>query len=130
MIGPMRLLTAWLLSAAALAVAAGLLGEHMNIGEPSDPLGQQLITLGIVAAIFTAINLWIAPIIKALSLPFIIVTLGLMLWIINALLLLLTEALAGAFDQAFVIDGFGWALLGALVISVVNAVLGVFFSHD
>lgn len=130
MIGSMRLLTAWLLSAAALATAAGLLGEHMNIGDPADPLGQQLITLGIVAAIFTAINLWIAPIIKALSLPFIIVTLGLMLWIINALLLLLTEALAGAVDQAFVVDGFGWALLGALVISVVNAVLGVFFSHD
>ncbi len=119
-----RLLTAWVLSAAALASAAWLLGEHMSIGEAGAETSDQLITLAIVAAVFTVINQFIAPIIKLLSLPFIVLTLGLALLVINAGLLLLTERIAEAFGAAFFIESFGWALLASIVISVVNAVLG------
>lgn len=121
-----RLLTAWVLSAAALATAAWLLGERMTIGEPGAELSDQLITLAIVAAVFTLINQFIAPIIKLLSLPFIILTLGLALLLINAGLLLLTERIAEAFGTAFFIESFGWAILASIVISIVNAVLGAF----
>lgn len=123
-----KFLTSWVLSAAALAAAAGLLGTHMNIGGSDATTGAQLITLAVVAAIFTVINMFVAPIVKLLSLPFIIITLGFFLLVINALLLLLTDWVAGKLDVSFYVDGFWWAILGSVVISIVNAVLGVFFS--
>ena len=121
-----RLLTSWVLGGAALATAAWLLGTHMSIGTAGDTTSDRLVTLAIVAAIFAVVNTFIAPIIKVLSLPFIVLSLGLALVVINALLLLLTSRIADAFDAPFFIDGFGWALLGAIVVSVVNAVLSSF----
>lgn len=121
-----RLLTSWVLGGAALATAAWLLGTHMSIGTASDTTSDRLVTLAIVAAIFAVVNTFIAPIIKVLSLPFIVLSLGLALVVINALLLLLTSRIADAFDAPFFIDGFGWALLGAIVVSIVNAVLSSF----
>ncbi len=122
-----KFLTTWILSAAALAAAAGLLGTHMNIGDNSDSTTGQLLTLAVVALIFTVVNMFVAPVVKTLSLPFIIITLGLALLVINALLLLLTDWIAGKLDVAFFVDGFWWAVLGSIVISIVNAVLGAFF---
>lgn len=121
-----KFLTSWVLSAAALAVAAGLLGSHMNIGDAAATTSQQLITLALVAAVFTVINMYVAPVIKMLSLPFIIISLGFALLVINALLLLLTSRVADAFDVSFFIDGFWWAVLGSIVISIVNTFLGMF----
>ena len=121
-----RFLMSWILSAAALAAAAGLLGEHMNIGAAADTNQERIIALAIVALVFSLINTFVAPIVKMLSLPFIILTLGLFLLVINALLLLLTDWISGKLDVSFYVENFGWALLGAIVISVVNAVLGTF----
>lgn len=122
-----KFLTSWILSAAALAVAAGLLGAHMAIGAANDSTSSELLTLAIVALIFTIINMFVGPVIKTLSIPFIILTLGFALLVINALLLLLTHWVADKLDVAFFIDGFWWAVLGAIIISITNAVLGVFF---
>jgi putative membrane protein len=121
-----RILMSWILSAAALAAAAGLLGEHMNIGRAGDTDGERIIALAVVALVFSLINTFVAPIVKTLSLPFIILTLGLFLLVINALLLLLTDWIAGKLDVSFYVENFGWALLGAIVISIVNAILGAF----
>jgi putative membrane protein len=121
-----RFLMSWVLSAASLAVAAALLGEHMNIGSAGDTDSERIIALAIVALVFSLINTFVAPVVKTLSLPFIILTLGLFLLVINALLLLLTDWIAGKLDVAFFVESFGWAVLGAIVISIVNAVLGAF----
>lgn len=121
-----RFLMSWILSGAALAAAAGLLGEHMNIGNAGDTTQERLIALAIVALVFSLINTFIAPVVKTLSLPFIIITLGLFLLVINALLLLLTDWIADKLDVSFYVESFGWAVLGAIVISIVNAVLGSF----
>jgi putative membrane protein len=121
-----RFLMSWVLSAASLAVAAGLLGDHMNIGSAGDTDSERIVALAIVALVFSLINTFVAPVVKTLSLPFIIVTLGLFLLVINALLLLLTDWIAGKLDVAFFVESFGWAVLGAIVISIVNAVLGAF----
>jgi putative membrane protein len=121
-----RFLMSWILSAAALAAAAGLLGDHMNIGHASDTTQERLIALAIVALVFSLINTFVAPVVKTLSLPFIVITLGLFLLVINALLLLLTDWIAGKLDVTFYVESFGWAVLGAIVISIVNAVLGAF----
>jgi putative membrane protein len=125
-----RFVTAWILSALALAAAAGLLGDHMNIGADSDSTGEQVVAVALVALVFTAINAFVAPVIKALSLPFIVITLGLALLVINALLLLLTEWVTDGIGVAFHVDGFWWAVLGSIVISVVNAVLGGFTGRN
>jgi len=121
-----RFLMSWILSAAALAAAAGLLGEHMNIGAAADTNQERIIALAIVALVFSLINTFVAPIVKMLSLPFIILTLGLFLLVINALLLLLTDWVAGKLDVSFYVESFGWAVLGAIVVSIVNAILGSF----
>jgi putative membrane protein len=121
-----RLITSWILSAASLAVAAWLLGSHMNIGVESDTTSERLITLAVVAAVFTIIDSFVGPIVKVLSLPFIIITLGFALLVINALLLMLTDKITGELDVAFYVESFGWALLGSIVISIVNAILGGF----
>jgi putative membrane protein len=121
-----RFLMSWILSAAALAAAAGLLGEHMNIGAAADTNQERIIALAIVALVFSLINTFVAPIVKMLSLPFIILTLGLFLLVINALLLMLTDWVAGKLDVSFYVESFGWALLGAIVVSIVNAILGSF----
>lgn len=121
-----RFLMSWILSGAALAAAAGLLGDHMNIGNAGDTTQERLIALAIVALVFSLINTFVAPVVKTLSLPFIVITLGLFLLVINALLLLLTDWIAGKLDVTFYVESFGWAVLGAIVISIVNAVLGTF----
>jgi len=121
-----RFVTAWILSALALAAAAGLLGDHMNIGEPNDSTSERIVAIALVALVFTAINAFVAPVIKTLSLPFIIVTLGFALLVINALLLLLTEWITDKFSVEFHVDGFWWAVLGSIVISIVNTILGGF----
>ena len=121
-----RFLMSWILSAASLAAAAGLLGEHMKIGNASDTNQERLIALAIVALVFSLINTFVAPVVKTLSLPFIVLTLGLFLLVINALLLLLTDWIAGKLDVTFYVESFGWAVLGAIIISIVNAILGTF----
>ncbi|MGH3458218.1 phage holin family protein [Aeromicrobium sp.] len=122
----MRFLLSWVLSAVALAAAAGLLGEHMNIGRAGDTDTDTIIALALVALVFSLVNTFIAPIVKTLSLPFIVLTLGLFLLVINALLLMLTDWIAGKLDVVFYVESFGWAVLGAIIISIVNAILGAF----
>ncbi|MFH1016898.1 MAG: phage holin family protein [Pseudomonadota bacterium] len=70
------------------------------------------------------INGFIRPILILLTLPFTILTLGLFLFILNALCLELTSALV----KGFVIHGFGSALLGALIVSVVSWILTALIS--
>jgi putative membrane protein len=116
--GVMGFLLRVVVSAAALAAAAWLLDDISFTG----PDNEVLTLLG-VALIFGVINAFVAPVVKLLSLPFIILTLGLLLWVINAVMLLLTSAIADWIGLGFEVDGFGTALLGALIISVVTAVL-------
>ena len=69
-------------------------------------------------------NAFIRPVAKLLSLPFIILTLGLFVFIVNALMLELTSWLAGKLNLAFHIDHFFWdAVLGALIVTFVSMIL-------
>jgi putative membrane protein len=69
----------------------------------------------------------VSPVLKFLSIPFIIITLGLFLLLINALMLLFTEWLAGLFDIGFFVDGFWNAVGGAIVITIVTWLVGLLF---
>lgn len=114
------ILTKIVVNAGALAVAAWLF-SGIRIGGRG--LTDELVTLLVVAVFFGVVNAVVAPVVKLLSLPFILLTLGLLLWVINAGMLLLTAALADAAGMRFFVDSFLTALGGALVISVVSWVL-------
>jgi len=107
-------------NALALAAATALLD---GIELTGDSTADKTATLIVVALIFGVVNAIIGPIVKLLSLPFIVLTLGLLLFVINALLLLLTAWISGLFGLDFSVDGFWTALVGAFIISVTSWVL-------
>ncbi|WP_210439202.1 phage holin family protein [Nocardioides xinjiangensis] len=118
----MRFVT-WLLTyAAGLAVAAQLLAGISFEGPDSGQaeLQEKIVPLLLVALILGLVSTFVEPVVKLVSLPFIILTLGLLLLVINALMLLLTARLADAFGLGFDVDGFWSALVGALVVTVVG----------
>ena len=125
----MHVILRWCINAVALLAAAFVVpGIHLSA---SGRAGfNEWVTLAIVAAIFGVINAIIRPVVVLLTLPLTIVTLGLFVFVVNALMLMLTSRLARAFDLGFRVDGFGAALLGALVISVVSFILGRALSHE
>ena len=116
-----------LVSALALAAAAWLFD---GIEVTGDTTSDQVITLLAVAVIFGLVNAIVAPVVKLLSLPFIILTLGLLLVLINAAMLWLTSEIAQGLDLGFRVDGFWTAVFGAIVISVVSALLGAVLDDD
>ena len=117
-------LAGWLLTnAIALAVACQLFdgigfsgGATSGWAEVSDKLGPLLF----VALIMGIVNAFVAPVLKFLSIPFIVLTLGLFLLVINALMLFFTEWLAGLFGIDFYVNGFWTAVGGAIVITIVT----------
>jgi putative membrane protein len=111
--------------AAALALWVATLivpGIELEGSTFTDRLG----TLLLVAIIFGVVNAIAKPIAALLSLPLIVLTLGLFLFVLNALMLLLTNWIAGLFDLPFDVDGFWAAFWGAIVISLVTFVVGLF----
>lgn len=79
----------------------------------------------VVAAIFSLVNTFLRPILRILTLPLTLITFGLFLLVINALMLLLTGAVSSELNLGFTVDGFGAALLGSIVISLVGLVLSM-----
>lgn len=79
----------------------------------------------LVAFIFGLVNTFLRPVLRILTLPISIMTLGLFLLIINALMLLLTGAISAELDLGFQVADFLAALLGSIVISLVGFVLSL-----
>jgi putative membrane protein len=117
-----RLLVRLLATAVALAVAAWLV-DGISVGPGTDT--ERALTLLGVAIIFGLVNAIVRPILRLLTLPLVVLTLGLFLLVLNALMLLLTEWIAEQFDLAFQVDGFWSALLGALVVTVVSFLINI-----
>ena len=109
-------------NAGALAVAVWLLDKITLTG---DSTGKKVGTLILVALIFGVVNFLVKPVVKLLSLPLLILTLGLFTLVVNALMLLLTSWLADRFDLSFHVEGFWTAVLGGLIISIVSWALHV-----
>jgi putative membrane protein len=117
----------WLVvNALALGAAAWLFDGITLTGDTNT---DQLLTLILVGGIFGLITSFVRPIVRLLSLPLIVLTLGLILFVINALMLLLTSKIAGSLDLGFHVDGFWVALWGSIVISIASVVLEAIFPH-
>ncbi|MFF8453465.1 phage holin family protein [Streptomyces albidoflavus] len=111
-----------LANAAALLVAVWLLNDITLTG---DSTGNKALTLIVVALIFGLVNFLVKPVVKVLTFPLFVLTLGLITLVVNALMLMLTSWLAGQFDLSFHVDGFWTAVLGGLIISVISWALNV-----
>ncbi len=110
-----------LINAAALYVAVLIVPD---LDFSFEPEGAWLKFL-LVAFIFGLANTFLRPILRILTLPITIMTLGLFLLVINALMLLLTGAISNELDLGLTVDGFLAALLGSIVISLVGFVLSM-----
>jgi putative membrane protein len=111
----MYILIQWLINALAVYATAHLLdGIHIK------SFGAAIL----VALVLGLVNALVRPILVFFSIPFIIVTLGLFLLIINAFLLLIATSLVSGFS----IDSFSWAIAGSVVISVISWILSSLFN--
>ncbi len=107
----------WLLTTVAVAVAVKLTGMH----------AESVWALAGVALFLGVINALVRPVLLLLSLPFIILTLGFFILIINALML----EFVGWLVPGFYVGGFWNAFFGSIIVSVVSWGLSLFFrSHD
>jgi len=118
-----RFLSTWFVSSVALAFASLILGSHMAIGDSGETTVNRVLALAIVGLVFTIVHEFLGTFVKVLSLPFIVLTLGLLLIVINALLLLLTEWITDQFGVHFAVDGFWWAVLAAIVVSICQSIV-------
>ena len=121
-------LVSWLIVNALALGAAVWLFDGITLTGGTDT--EKAVKLVVVGAIFGLITSIVRPVVKFLSLPLIVLTLGLMLLVINALMLLLTSAIAGSVDLGFHVDGFWVALFGSVVISVASMVLEAVLPGD
>ena len=113
----MRLILRLLANAAALAVATFVLDGITLTGSTT---GRKVVTLLVVALIFGLVNALVKPIFTLVTVPLVLLTLGLFLLVINALMLLLTSWVSDRVDLGWRVDGFWVAVFGALIVSVVS----------
>ena len=106
-----------LVNALGLAVAVWAVPGIRLTGDDD---ADRVLTLLLVAVVFGLVNLVVKPLAQLVALPLYLLTLGLIAFVINALMLWLTSWLAGLFGLPFTVDGFWAALLGGLVISFVS----------
>ena len=117
-----KLLIRLVANALGLYVAARIV-PGISVGE------NWLVVLGVVL-VFGLVNALIGPLLKLLTCPLIILTLGLFTLVINAVMLLLTSGLSRAVGLSFVVEGFWPAFWGALVVSIVSFVMTLVFHEN
>lgn len=117
-----KLLLRWFINGVALYMAAELV-------RGIDVKGGWL-ALAAMALIFGLVNALIRPVLKLLTCPLIILTLGLFTLVINALMLMLASWLGRQLGIGFYVAGFWPALWGALVISVVSFLLTLLIGDE
>jgi putative membrane protein len=103
------LILRWILNTLALLLVAHVVPNFSY---------RSLMSLAIAALVLGLLNAIVKPLLFILTLPLTIVTLGLFLFVLNAIMLELTDWLVPGFE----IDGFGWAIVGAVVLTLVTLV--------
>ncbi len=106
-----RFLQSWAINTLAVLVAAFLL--------PGISYGDDWKNLLLASLLLGVLNSVVRPLLMLLALPLLIVTLGLFMLVINALLLLLVGEIVSGFD----VESFWWAVLGSVIISIISLVL-------
>ena len=108
----LRFLGNWAINTLAVLVAAVILRGHIRYQTPAD--------LIVAALLLGILNAFVRPILMLLALPLLLLTLGLFMLVINALMLYFVGVLMGPHFQ---VDSFGFAFLGAIIIGIVSIAL-------
>ncbi len=116
----MKLLIRWVIIAFSLFVAAWLVpGIRVE--------GNAWLIFAVMAVILGLVNAVVRPILTLLTCSLVIFTLGLFVFVINALTLWLASSIAvNWFHVGFYVDGFWAAFLGSLIVSMVSVILSAF----
>ena len=118
----MRVILRLLITAAALWVAVKFVPGISFTGNP--------VLLLVVALVFGVVNTIVKPIVTLLSLPAVILTLGIFLLVINAFMLWFTGWISARLGLGFQVDGFGAAFLGGIVVGLVAWALSVVLAEQ
>lgn len=110
-----------LINAAALYIAV-MVVPNLDFAFGTDGAWWKFL---LVAAIFGVVNTFLRPVLRILTLPITLMTLGLFLLVINALMLMLTGAISAELNLGFAVGDFWAALLGSIVISIVGFLLSM-----
>ena len=115
------LIARWLISAAAIALVAWLMpGIHAGGGT------RGAITVAVASIFLGLANALVKPVLVFLSCPLIVLTLGLLLFVINAAMLMLASWASGLVGYPLLVDGWGSALVGSFLITIVTWFLSLF----
>jgi putative membrane protein len=121
----MKLIIRWAISALSLFVAAWLV-TGIRVDD-----GGGWVIYAVMAVILGLVNAFIRPLLKLLTCPLIMLTLGLFTLVVNAVTLLLSARVANSvFHVGFYVDGFWPAFWGAFIVSIVSVVLNAFVKDD
>ncbi|MCJ7737165.1 MAG: phage holin family protein [Anaerolineae bacterium] len=114
----------WIIAALALFVAAWIVpGIRVE--------GVAWVVYAVMAIVLGLINAVVRPVLKLLTCPLILLTLGVFVLVVNGITLLLASWIAvNWFDVYFYVDSFWAAVLGAAIVSVVTVILSVFVRED
>jgi putative membrane protein len=116
----MKLLIRWIIASAALFAAAYLV-PGIRVVDPS-----AWTVYVVMALVLGLVNAFLRPLLKVLSCPLIILTLGFFVLIVNGVSFLIAARIAEAMGVGFYVDGYWSAFLGALVISVITIFFNLF----
>ncbi|MFZ4520706.1 MAG: phage holin family protein [Bacteroidales bacterium] len=106
-----------LLTSVAILIAGYLLpGVHVNT----------FWTALLVALVISFLNVFLKPLMVVLTIPFTVMTFGLFLLVINALIIMI----AGSWVKGFKVDGFWWAMLFSIILSIISSLLESLVKHD
>lgn len=123
----MKFLVRVVVLAVALWLTTLVLGGASSEGIQIIPFAEDQLafigTLLAIAAVFALVNTIVAPLVKVVSIPLYILTLGLFGLIINGLMLLLTAWLTELLGFGLQLGGFWWGVLAALIMSLITALL-------
>ncbi len=120
----MKLIVRWLITGLALFAAAWLVpGIRVE--------GDGWTVYAVMAVILALINALVRPVLKLLTCPLIILTLGIFVLVINGFTLWLASTIAqNWFGVGYVVDGFGAAFLGSLIVSIVSVILSALVREE
>jgi len=116
----MKLIIRWIVSTLALFTAAYLI-PGIRVEDPN-----AWMVYALMALILGLVNAVIRPLLKLLSCPLIILTLGIFVLVINGASFLLAARIAEVLGVGFYVDGFLSAFLGALIVSVISVFFNIF----
>ena len=121
----MNFIIRWIVTAVAAGVAVWIVPGISTVGADST------IAIAALALVLSLVNVSLKPILKVLSMPITVITLGIFYLVLNALLLELAAwASTTVFGSGISVSGFGSAVFGSIVISIVSALVNSLIDKD